>query len=176
MKFCSKCKIEYPATFIYFPKDNRKKDKLCSQCRKCQTELSKKYYLQNKDNCKQLCKNWNNKNKERVIQNRKNWRNKNRDKINKSASNWVKRNRKQHQANWYLRDKRIKQATPNCPIIRKQIKEIYLNCPKGYEVDHINPIKGKNISGLNVPGNLQYLTPKENKNKGNKFIPYIKVY
>ena len=46
-----------------------------------------------------------------------------------------------------------------------KIKEIYLNCPKGYEVDHIHPIsKG----GLHVDYNLQYLTISENRSKNNK--------
>ena len=49
-----------------------------------------------------------------------------------------------------------------------KIKEFYENCPAGYEVDHIYPLQGKNISGLHVIDNLQYLTPKENQSKGNR--------
>lgn len=45
------------------------------------------------------------------------------------------------------------------------IKEFYLNCPVGYEVDHIIPIsKG----GLHSLSNLQYLTPRDNKRKNAK--------
>lgn len=47
------------------------------------------------------------------------------------------------------------------------IKDIYKNCPKGYEVDHIFPIsKG----GLHHQNNLQYLTVNENRSKGNKVL------
>jgi len=48
---------------------------------------------------------------------------------------------------------------------KEKIKQIYENCPVGYEVDHIIPLsKG----GLHHEENLQYLTIKENRSKGNK--------
>lgn len=48
-----------------------------------------------------------------------------------------------------------------------QIYKIYKNCPEGYKVDHIIPIKGKNFCGLHVPWNLQYLTKSDNRKKKN---------
>jgi len=61
---------------------------------------------------------------------------------------------------YYMRKK--KQTPPDADF--GKIKEIYLNCPAGYEVDHIIPVsKG----GLHHQDNLQYLTINENRRKGN---------
>lgn len=64
------------------------------------------------------------------------------------------------------------QRTPSWSDLQK-IREIYLLCPKGYDVDHIIPLQSKIVSGLHVPENLQYLPSTENKSKTNKFEPTI---
>jgi len=61
-----------------------------------------------------------------------------------------------------------KNQTPDLTQEEKnKIKEIYLKCPEGYEVDHIIPIsKG----GLHHPNNLQILSITENRKKHNKLV------
>ena len=61
--------------------------------------------------------------------------------------------------------KRKNQTPPDVNI--KELQNFYLNCPNGYEVDHIVPIsKG----GLHCLSNLQYLTVSENRRKSNKLV------
>jgi len=59
------------------------------------------------------------------------------------------------------------QATPAW-VNLEAIKEIYVQCPKGYHVDHIVPLQGKNVCGFHVENNLQYLKANENIRKGNR--------
>lgn len=62
----------------------------------------------------------------------------------------------------------VKQRTPVWAD-RQKIVEFYKNCPKGYQVDHIVPLRGTIVSGLHIAENLQYLTAKENRNKSNRY-------
>jgi hypothetical protein len=68
-----------------------------------------------------------------------------------------------------LRRKEVKIRTPKWANLEK-IKKFYLERKKGYHVDHIVPLQGKNVSGLHVENNLQYLTAKQNISKGNKYF------
>lgn len=49
----------------------------------------------------------------------------------------------------------------------QNIFKFYAECPEGMQVDHIIPLKGKNISGLHTVSNLQYLSPLANAKKYN---------
>ena len=93
----------------------------------------------------------------------------NREERNKQWREWAARNKDKIKArNALARAEKLKR----CPVWadKNAIEEFYANCPEGYHVDHIIPLRGKTVSGLHVLENLQYLPAKENMSKGNKFL------
>lgn len=64
---------------------------------------------------------------------------------------WGKEHLKPEIDNWYRRAK---------------LASLFMGVP--YEVDHIEPLQGKDVCGLHVPWNLDLLTKKENTSKGNR--------
>jgi len=80
--------------------------------------------------------------------------------------------------NKYLRELRLRECTPKwlTKEHRKQIRDLIaqrdLLREQGQEfhLDHIIPIRGENVCGLNVPWNLQLLPAEENIKKSNKLV------
>jgi hypothetical protein len=69
------------------------------------------------------------------------------------------------------KEERIRIATPKwCD--KTVLNRFISNCPEGHHVDHIIPLRGTTVWGLNIPENLQYLPAQENLSKGNKVDPF----
>lgn len=130
---------------------------------------------------------WNKENPEKVSAYKKAYRERNKEVLLQKQREHREQNREQHNAyfrDYYEKNKeiripylnahrkgRLRTATPawaDLPAIR----QFYVNCPKGYHVDHVLPLRGKEVSGLHVLGNLQYLPATENLKKGNKVAIY----
>lgn len=70
---------------------------------------------------------------------------------------------------------KVRQATPPWHD-RSSVNEFLANCPDGHHIDHIVPLRGKNVCGLHTLANLQYLPAKENMSKSNKVDPLTLDY
>lgn len=103
---------------------------------------------------------------------RKKWKAKNPGKDTEIAASrrsrlreWIRKYGREYSAK---RAKNLHVATPKWTD-RDAIANFYAACPPGFQVDHIVPLRGKNVSGLHVLNNLQYLSATENRKKNNLF-------
>jgi len=160
MKICRICKQLKNLT-EYSPRKNAK-DGTRNECRKC-ANLNHKKYRQTPEYKIKQSKNYKKWYTKEYYQE---YRKKNIDKIRKNARKWAKENQAVRTANENAR--RASKLNATLGNYKKELKVIYLNCPKGYHVDHIIPLKNNNVCGLHVPWNLQYLPALENISKGNK--------
>ena len=136
-------------------------------------EYHSQYYLKNKEELSIKHKEYRLKNldtiKEKVRLYSKKYYLNNIEYCKNYQKQWRKNNPQKNRLKEANRRARKLQATPSWANMEK-IKEIYLNCPKGYHVDHIIPLQGNTVCGLHVENNLQYLKAKENLRKGNNFV------
>lgn len=86
------------------------------------------------------------------------------------AREWRAANPKHHLALTTAHKRAVKQRTPTW-VDRSALVAVYRNCPVGFQVDHIIPLRGVSVSGLHVPWNLQYLRADDNRRKSNHFDP-----
>lgn len=109
-------------------------------------------------------------NREKIYKYQREWVDKNPDKAKAYYTAYNKRNPKYRAYMTAQRRSYKLRATP--PWLTKenkdQIAQMYEDCPPGHHVDHILPLKGKTVCGLNVPWNLQYLPASENLSKNNR--------
>lgn len=140
---------------------------LSPKCRECHLKARAKYVETHKEECRasnERCRA-KPKNRKKAVRVSRLWR-----KNHPGYSNEYRRNNIKQKTfiDNKTRAKRLKRIMKWSDI--DAIKDFYLACPDGHEVDHIVPYRSKNVSGLHVLNNLQYLTPRENKRKFNKVI------
>lgn len=149
MKICRKCEQE--RDILEFSKSSKNKDGRANQCKFCFSL----YFKANREKYKERYRRWRLENLEHARElERKNFQNPTR--------------KHKHRINQAFR--RVMQQKATFMGYEDQIKKIYDDCPVGYHVDHIIPLRAKDMCGLHVPWNLQYLPALDNIRKNNKVI------
>ena len=131
-----------------------------------------------KDNAQLCCdrtKAWRKANPEKKKALNKKWAEENPEKVVASAKKWRQNNLWKGCADTAKYNAAKIQRTPKWANLKK-IERIYQLAQwaskftdEPLEVDHIIPLRGKNVSGLHVENNLQILTKSENCAKGNRY-------
>lgn len=160
--FCDNC--HYDATYDeFYAKQKIRIAKKSNDVKAYQ----KQYRSEHKEENKEYKRNYYINNKKEILCEQKQTYLDNKDIIKERTKVWRKSNPKKRYASDKLRQERKRFNLTKDQ--KKEIKEFYINCPKGYTVDHIIPLNGDNVCGLHVLWNLQYLIPTENFQKSNKF-------
>lgn len=158
VKYCSVClQFKDISCFSKFKRDINN-----FVCKSCKKKISdKRCYERNKHKQKEL---------KRI------WREKNREEINRKAREWRKNNPLGAINNLAKRRSAKLNATPVWAndFYIKEIYRLALDRTKltgiKWEVDHIIPLKNELVCGLHVEFNLQVITRRANRKKGNNFI------
>ena len=180
-KKCAECQQMKSAEEFY--KTAHTKTGLTSYCKACEKaayeanpepirKRSREVRRANKDAFSERDSKYYAKNVEVYVKRAKEWDKANPDKRKAITKSYGKKNQKAKNGRTaHYRAKKI-QATPIwlTEIDLAAMASMYENCPKGYHVDHIVPLRGDDVCGLHVPWNLQLLPGVENMSKGNKIV------
>lgn len=170
-KACTKCRIV--KMLKDFPKSLRTLDGCGSWCKFCKNAYVKSWVEQNKSRKKNCDREYYKVHRAKFIERAALWKANNKEKVLECNRKYKKLHSREHLAGCRRYKAAKKGAVPPWLTIEQwlQIKTFYINCPKGFHVDHIVPLQGENVSGLHVPWNLQLLPAVENYRKNNKFDP-----
>ncbi len=151
-------------------------------CTVCASNRAILWAKNNSKRSKEIIDLWNQNNREKEAQRAQKWRKDNPDTYKKSIRTWRNKNAVAYRA--YMakatadRNAAEKRRTPQWLnkeqdwLIQQAYELAQLRTKMfnfSWHVDHVVPLRGKDVSGLHVPWNLQVIAAAENTKKGNYF-------
>lgn len=161
LKKCSKCGLEKPTTeYSYFAYTADRCHSWCKLCMSADAKARRNADPVKLEKMRARARAYYHAHKEECLDNAKDYRKANPHKVTKYLAN---------------RRARIIQATPswaNQFFIEEayhlaQLREAVVGGK--WEVDHVIPLRGKNVCGLHVETNLAVITQTQNRSKHNSF-------
>ena len=149
-------------------------------CVVCADKTAKQWAKSNTERVKSIRSNWDTANRKKTSERVQAYRVANPEKVKQSIQNWRDNNSVRYKAymNFAAAKRRADQEQRTPDWLNKahlfEIECIYTYCQAirkvglNYEVDHIVPLRGENVSGFHVPWNLQVIPTAENRSKGNR--------
>ena len=152
MKLCTKCLTKKTIDLFYASQSSN----WCMGCHKA-------YRDSRKQEVAELGKKWISENKEKAKLNRHLWKKNNKD-LNRMYSLNRLANKKQRTPSWYGEfDAFVMKEAHHLAKLREEITGFK------WDVDHIIPLCGKQVSGLHVHNNIQVIPKSMNVQKHNKY-------
>lgn len=180
MKVCVRCRCSKPLD--QFVKASRNKDGYSGRCKECHRAATAPYDAKRVYTPEQLAKKrqyhkeWSKRDgsAEAIAAAKAKWLESNKDRKAASNASWKKVNKAKVAASTRERQARQLKATPGWAD-QHRIRCFYYVAEalasmwgEPFEVDHVIPLRGKNVCGLHAPSNLRVIPARENRSKGNR--------
>ena len=187
MKLCPKC--DRTLDLSSFSKDRSTASGLSAWCRDCTRAKNAKRYEEDKERRLAKQKAYHQENREVILERFKQryqsmpdvykaeaqqWADNNRDKVRAKAQRYYRSKPEYFLEKSRRRQLLVAQQTPAWVDLEK-VRAIYAEARRltestgiPHEVDHVIPIKGRNVCGLHWEGNLEIKTQEANRRKYNK--------
>lgn len=160
-KTCKKC--GYVKELSFFVKNSSCKNGYSNTCKLCKNKYHKKWRVENPEQAKKTLQVWRKNNPEHAKQIQRNWKAANKEKISVFNAK-TKAIRKNRFVSWDVEFSLfVTEEAHSLRNLRNKTTGIF------WHVDHIIPLKGKNVSGLHVWNNLQVIPAIENLRKNNLY-------
>lgn len=170
MKTCGKCGVAQPLDSFYLSRRGAQgRDSTCIDCRRLSQQA---WYVANRTEYIVKQRKWRDANKARVAAQQKAWR---------EATNYVAPYNKTVARAMCVRAAVRRAVKKNARVAwanAQRMQEFYFAADflgmvtgEWHEVDHIVPLQSNAVCGLHWEGNMEVLTQKGNRSKGNRSWP-----